>query len=217
MIKNKTFIIIFLIILSAMNLSAKKQGWLNNSLSLGFAKNLKLKASQESRFSKITYFGDNILKNFMIGLGFKVPLNFNAGLSYKLENEIKSGTISDEDRYIIDSGWKYKIVNNLSMDSRLRIESRNYREANFADHWRYRLRLRFKFKIEINENLSFNPFIGSEPFADSKSKEVNRNRFYLGTDVKVSKNIKFVVNYMRQDTKGKDPINALNTGIDLNF
>ncbi len=217
MLKDKIFAVIFFILFTVMNLSAKEQGWLNNSLSLKIIENLKLKASQESRFPKVTYFGNRVLNNIVIGLGFKLPLNFNAGLSYKLENEIKSSTISDENRYIFDTGWKWKIAGELSMDNRLRIESRNYRESEFKDHWRYRFRLRFKFKIEINEDLAFIPFIGSEPFADSISREVYRNRFYLGTEVSVSKNVKFIANYMRQDTKGKDPVDALNSGIDLSF
>ncbi len=208
---------ITLVFLPATGAVAKDQGWINNSLSLGVTKKLTLKITQESRYAEAIYFGNPFFQNIQLGPVYKLPADFYVALLYKREIEEKSSLTSHENRVTYEGGWKRGVTDDLKFDARVRLESRDFEERVLEDHIRYRVRFRFTYRLETDK-LKLAPFIATEPFGDDKGSTddfVNRNRFYVGTGVPVSERVTLVVNYMRQDTKNKETIHALNTGIEL--
>ncbi len=46
---------------------------------------------------------------------------------------------------------------------------------------------------------------------------LNRNRFSLGTAIPVAPGADLVIGYIRQDTRGSESLDILNTGVELSF
>lgn len=219
MIKFKNILIVPLLLLFCTSLSdlliADVQGWINNSLSIKMNSNSSLKFSNEIRCHEITYMNP-YFNNWVIGLGLNLPKNFSFGLSYKRENEEKSDFILAENRLYIDAGWKKKLSKSFDFDCRFRTEVRRFEKGMAENHLRFRFRVRLKTKVNIG-SFRFKPFISTELWGDTKVDEVNRNRFFFGANFPLSEGFEFLVSYMRQDTRNKEVIHALNTGVELKF
>jgi hypothetical protein len=208
-------LITLLVLLSSALFADDGQAWLNNSVTFKIDSHLSLKLTQEARYNEVMYM-DSYLHNWQGGFVYKLPKNFYAAFLYKREHTEKSDFTLAENRFTLESGWKTKVDKDLDFDCRFRTEIRRYDENLSENHLRFRLRVRLKGKINIG-SLQLKPFIATEPFADTINDSIFRNRFYLGTTFPVSKKVEFVVNYIRQDTKDKDTIHILNSGIDLKF
>ncbi len=212
-------LVVALFLLAAAAAEAKNQGWVNNSITLGVTDHIGVKFSRESRFGKTSDLGQPILKNLQIGVAVTLPAGLKAGFAYKRESEEKSSFVSSENRYVGEASFGKKVFNVLRPDVRVRFEQRTYEQAGLEEHLRYRLRLRIKGDIQISK-LALSPFIATELFGDTKRTTedfLNRNRFFIGTEIPVHKSVKLVINYIRQDTIDKESINILNTGVDLKF
>lgn len=211
----------FLLILSSAFLSlnaplrADDQGWNNNSVSFTLAHHLSLKLSNEVRHRELTFMNP-YLKNWQGGFSVILPANFTAAVFYKRENSQNTDFLLAENRYTLEAGWKTELFPEWVLDLRFRTEIRRYDQELAADHLRFRFRVRLKTKLTIG-SLKMTPFIASEPFCDTLADTINRHRFYLGTNVTLSKNVELVANYIRQDTKGKEALHIFNTGIELKF
>lgn len=209
--------LIFLSVFLSWNvlLSADEQGWNNNSAGFTLARNLSLKLSNEVRNRELTFMNP-YLKNWQGGIGVKLPANFTAAIYYKRENSEKNDFLLAENRYTLEAGWKTELFPDWELDLRFRTEIRHYDQDLAADHLRFRFRVRLKTRLTIG-SLKWTPFIASEPFSDTLDDTVNRHRFYLGTNVILSRNVELVAGYIRQDTKGKEVVHIFNTGIELKF
>lgn len=196
-------------------LHADEQGWINNGAGFTLSQNLSLKLSNEVRSRELTFINP-YLKNWQGGFSLKLPANFSAALLYKRENTEKTDFLLAENRFTLEAGWKTKISPAWDLDLRFRTEVRRFEKDLAANHMRFRFRVRLKTKIKIG-SLELAPFIATEPFGDTLVDRINRNRFYLGTYVILSRNVELVANYIRQDTKDKDVIHVFNTGIQLKF
>jgi hypothetical protein len=194
---------------------ADEQGWNNNSLTVALTSRWSLKLTNEIRANELTLL-DPFLKNFQGGLVYKLPGNFYAAALYKRENTKKTEFNLAENRLTFEGGWKTALGKTWDMDMRVRVEVRRFDLGLSQNHMRYRFRVRLRTKLKIG-GIEFRPFLATEPFADSIQNRIFRNRFYIGSSIPLSKNASITINYIRQDTKNKQTLHILNTGVDLKF
>ena len=212
-----TFILCFLLILfySALSLRADEQGWINNSLAFKINQKFSFTLIQETRCNEITYL-DPYLINVRAMLTYKLPENFHAAIYYRRQEAEKKDVIIHENRYIIESGWKTTMIKETTLDIRLQGEIRRYIETPDSNCFRLRMRFQLKTKMSIG-SLNINPFIATEPFWIVDEGGYERNRFYIGAEFLLNKNVAFVLNYIREDKKNTEAIHILNSGFKLNF
>ena len=206
---------LLLITWAGSNLHADEQGWLNHSASFKISPKFSLKLYQEIRCHEVTYM-DPYLKNWMGGMAYHLPKNFYIAALYKRESVKKTQFSFAENRYTLETGWKTDLMQDLDFDCRFRIEIRRFNLKAVENHTRFRFRARLKTRLSLG-SLVIKPFIATEPFADTLSNEIVRNRFYLGTILTFSEKVELIINYIRQDTKGTEVIHILNSGFDLKF
>jgi len=208
-------IVILILTLGTPTFANDAQGWINNSLSLKIDDTFSLKFGNEIRHHQVT-FKDGFLYNWQGGIAVNLSKKLYLAVSYKREDTQKSSFLLHENRYVFEGGWKTKLGKKFDFDCRFLAEIRSFEADGEENHLRFRLRLRLKTNITLGQ-LQFNPFIAIEPFADTKDDEINRYRFYVGTVFPLSKNVGWVVNYIRQGTRDKETIDILNTGLDIKF
>jgi hypothetical protein len=200
---------------SVSALPAEDQGWINNSLTLTLNSKVSLKFTNEIRTREIT-FADPVLHNWQGGVLRSLSNRTYVGVFFKRETTDKGTFTLRENRLTLEAGWKLPLTRKSRFDVRFRTEIRGFRDDRAENHLRFRLRLRFVTRAELGK-IVLKPFIATEPFADTLVDKINRNRFYLGVMVPLTANVEWVVNYIRQDTSGKDPLHVLNTGVELKF
>ena len=206
---------LFLFLISGLILLCEDQGWINNEISFNVNKNWDFALSNEGRYEEITY-QNPYLKNWQAGVIFRLPHDLYLGFRYKRETTDEILFILPENRFTLETGWKKNLNENLAFDLRFKAEIREYEKDLADDHLRLRFRIRFTTAFNIG-NLTFKPFIATEPFGDTLSNTIFRNRFYLGTAIVLSDKIDLIINYIRQDTKDQEPIHILNTGFDIDI
>lgn len=211
----KTAAIAFLVLIPWANLPADDQGWINNSLTLSVDNKVSIKFTNEIRTQEIT-FADGFLHNWQGGVVLKASPRVYVAALYKRETTDRGTYNLQENRFTLETGWKSALTPRTSFDVRFRTEIRGFEDDRADNHLRFRLRLRFSTRVRLGK-LILKPFIATEPFADTIADKINRNRFYLGTAIPLSAHVVWVVNYIRQDTSGKDPLHILNTGIEMKF
>ncbi len=204
-----------LLILLHFSLQADEQGWFNNTVSVKVSKEITLKITQETRNNELTM-TDSYLQNWSGGLSWAVNAKFYFAAAYHRETTKKSAYNLQENRYILEAGWKTSLAKNWNLDARLRSEIRIYEDDLAEDHLRLRLRLRLVHTMTI-ASLTIKPFLAVEPFANMKEGEINSNRVYAGITIPLSKQLAMNINYIRQDTKDKDTLHILSSGFDLKF
>lgn len=204
---------IFLFFISGLILTCEDQGWINNEISFNVNKNWDFALSNEGRYEEITY--QNLyLKNWQAGVIYTLPGHLYLGFRYKRETTDEILFLLAENRFTLESGWKKDLNENVEFDLRFKAEIREFEKEFSNDHLRLRFRVRFTTSFNIG-NLHLKPFIATEPFGDTVSNTIFRNRFYLGTAIVLSDKIDLIINYIRQDTKDQEPIHILNTGFDI--
>lgn len=212
-----TIIVWFLLILfsGSLSLRADEQGWINNSLAFKINQKFSLAFIQETRCNEIAYL-DPYLINLRAMLSYKLPENFQVAIYYRRQEAEKKDMVIHENRYIIESGWKTTVIEETAFNIRLQGEIRRYVETPDSNCFRLRIRFQLKTKITIG-NLNINPFIATEPFWVVNRGGYERNRFYLGAEFPLNKNVIFVLNYIREDRKNIESIHVLNSGFKINI
>jgi hypothetical protein len=209
------YFLLFWLVFSRIPGHAENQSWLNNSLRISLKPKTVLLFTHEIRNQEFT-FTDHYLSNVQGGLECGLSDNTYIAFLYKRENTKKTDHMLNENRFTLESGWKTKLNPKINFDLRFRAEGRTYEQGGAANHLRLRLRLRLTTQVEIG-NFTIKPFIATEPFGDTLSKTVHQNRFYLGATFPLGQHSTFTLNYLRQDTKHREPIHILNAGFQLKF
>jgi hypothetical protein len=209
------FFLVLSILFSSHTLQAEGQGWLNNTLNLTINNNFYLILKSQIRTHDIS-FQDSFLYFLEGGIGYKLPKNFFIAANYRRQTT-KSGLRQvNENRYILDAGWKTNLNKTFSFDWRFRSEIRTFEQDADVNHSRFRLYGRLTAKVKIGE-LNLKPFIAEEPFWDTKYDALSQNRLYLGTIIPLNEKVEFVLSYLRQDLKNKDTNHIIYTGFNLKF
>ena len=171
--------------------------------------------SNEGRYHEITY-QNAYLKNWQAGLLYTLPRDIYLCFRYKRETSDEILFILSENRFTMETGWKKNLTGSVKLDLRFKAEIREFEKDLADDHLRLRFRIRFMTAFNIG-TLHLKPFIATEPFGDTLSNTVFRNRFYLGTAIVLSDKIDLIINYIRQDTKDRETIHILNTGFNIDI
>jgi hypothetical protein len=209
------FVLLFWLVISRMPANAENQSWLNNSLRISLKSKLILIFTHEFRNQEFTFM-NHYLANVQGGLEYGISENTYIAFLYKRENTKKTDYLLNENRYTLETGWKTKLGPDVNFDLRFRTEGRTYEHERADNHFRLRLRLRLTTEVELGD-FTIKPFIATEPFGDTLTKTIHQNRFYLGAAFPLGQHSTFVLYYLRQDTKAKEPIHILNAGFQLKF
>ena len=194
---------------------AEGQGWFNNSLNMTINNKFSLMLKSQIRTHDIS-FQDPFVYILEGGVGYKLPKNFYLATFYRRQTSKTADHQINENRYALDAGWKTKLNKVFSFDWRFRTEIRRFEQNSDVNHFRFRPYLRLTATVKLGE-LKLKPFIAEEPLWDTKIDDFSQNRFYLGTAILLSEKVEFVLSYLRQDLKTKEPNHILYTGFNLRF
>lgn len=212
-IKRILCVIFFFLAASGLLVYSENQSWLTNSLRITLEPKLKLIFTHEFRNKELTFMSP-YLANIQGGLEYSLSERTYIALLYKRENTNKTDSILNENRYTLEAGWKRELGPKVNFDLRFRTEGRVYEDGRAHNHFRLRLRLRFAAQVEF-KNFTIKPFIAIEPFGDTLTNTINKNRLYIGASFPLGQHSTFILNYIRQDTKNRKPIHILNAGFHL--
>jgi hypothetical protein len=208
------FVVIFILLMSE-KIQAEGQGWFSNSLNLTINNEFSLILKSQIRSHNIS-FQDPFVYFLEGGAGYKLSTNFYLATYYRRQTAESEDHLVNENRYILETGWKKKLNRSFSFDWRFRTERRSFEHNEDVNHFRFRLYIRFTTNIKLG-TLKLKPFVAEEPFWDTKIDDFSQNRFYLGTVVPLSEKVEYVLSYLRQDLKNKKPNHILYTGFNLRF
>jgi hypothetical protein len=206
---------VLLFFVSSTALLAEGQGWFNNSLSLTIDENFYMMVKSQIRSHDIS-FQDPFVYILEGSLGYKLPKSFFIAANYRRQTSRSKDHQVNENRYFLDVGWKTKLNKTFGFDWRVRTEIRQFEQQSDVNHFRFRLYVRLTANIKI-AGLNMKPFIAEEPFWDTKYDAFSQNRIYLGSIVPLGEKLEFVLSYLRQDLKYKEPNHILYTGFNLKF
>lgn len=221
MAKNRSFhlvsavALVLLFLICGHYLLAEGQGWLNNSLNLAVDNEFSLIIKSQIRAHNTT-FQDPFLYFLEGGIGYKLPKNFFLNALYRRQTSKSADRQVNENRYVLETGWKTNLNKTFGFDWRFRWEIRRFEQDANVNHLCFRLYTRLTAKIKIGE-LNLKPFIADEPFYDTKYDAFSQNRFYLGSTFPLGDKVEYVLSYLRQDLKGKDTNHIIYTGFNLRF
>ena len=206
-----------LIFFSIYNLgfSDTSQAWLKNSITFTLSSKWDLLVSHEIRNLDVSFFNP-YYKNIAGGFVFHFPKNFYVSAVYKRVRVEIQDVIYNENRFVLEAGWKTKISEKLDFDIRFRTEIREFEEEYPEDHIRYRLQLRLKTELHIGK-LRLEPFIANETLGKAKIYTAQKNRLYLGTMIPMGEHVTFVISYMWLAIKDAESIHILYSGFKLKF
>ena len=195
--------------------SAEEQGWLIVKLGYGLGRSANAEFEHEVRSRAISYSG-TFLRNVAFGVKWKLPRGFSFAPRYKRESEEKPSGTEHENRFYLDGGWDHMFSDPWKLGLRARLARRLFDAPATKDRWRLRLRAQVSSKIEV-AGRTLEPFAWSEVFGETDVDEFNRVRSSVGIAAPLGDRSKFSLGYLRQDTRGKDSIHALSTGLSFAF
>ena len=134
------------------------------------------------------------------GFVYSLNKNLDLGVNYRQVYEKKKGEFKDENRPHINGTLKFDL-SGFKLEDRNRLE---YRHFNYQeDSWRYRNKFTLKFPWKFTK-LEIQPYLADEIFVDLNEGIFNRNRFYSGLGLSLTKNIKAEIYYLLQSTKSSN-------------
>lgn len=190
------------------------QAWFKNTATFSLSPKWSLKVTQETRNLDITY-SNPYLKNISGGFVYRLPKNFYFSAVYKREHVEIQDIVYNENRIILEPGWKTKLSHILDLDIYFRTEIREFEEEYPEDHVRFRLRLRLKTSLNIGK-LELKPFIADETFGKA-IYTIQKNRFYVGTSIPFGEHVELSLGYILLSARDVEPIHILYSGFQLNF
>lgn len=190
------------------------QYWNSESISWKINNDWKLNLTEEFRFGDDS--GNFYYQHSDLGLTYSGLAEWlDTGFNYQQIFEEKESSWKYENRLCLNTAVKFNL-GDCKLCNRSRFEYRN-REA--ADNfWRYRNKLIIEFPLK-STRFEVQPYLADEIFVDFDKKQLNKNRLYAGFSMKLSKNLKGEIFYLRQSTKSSKwtDCNVLGTGLKLVF
>jgi hypothetical protein len=147
---------------------------------------------------------------------YRFPKNFYFSTVYKREHVEFQDLIYNENRIILEAGWKPKFSPKLDFDIYFRTEIREFEEDLPEDHVRFRFRLMLKTMLNIGK-LKLKPFIANETFGKKKIYTVQKNRFYVGTKIPLGEHVEFALSYIWLAARDLESVHILYSGFELKF
>lgn len=160
--------------------------------------NEKAKIALEEEFR----WGDNAsefyYQHYDIGFFYNLKKYLNIGGGYRHVYDLKNGKFKLENRPYLTATLLWNL-RDFKFDDRNRMEYRHFDYQ--TDTWRYRNKLTVKLPWKFTR-MEIQPYLSDEIFAGFGTiNEFNRNRFYSGLSINLTKNMKAEIYYMAQSTK----------------
>jgi len=198
--KRQVFLFLGLILLSTVKIYAYDDGdfqiWHTEAQETAINKNLKVTLEEEFRF------GDNsnefYYHHYDGGLVYALNKNLDIGLNFRRVYEKVRGKLRIENRPHINITPKWEMFG-LKFEDRSRFQYRNFDYQE--EYWQYRNKLTLKSPWKFTK-MEIQPYLADEVFVVLNDGELNRNRYYAGFGIKLTKNIKAEVYYLLQRSKG---------------
>lgn len=219
---NRAYKILFLILItifSAKSCFATDDGdfqyWNTESISTKLNDSWAVKLEEEFRLGDDggnVYYQHSDLGFTYSGLEDWLSVGFN----YRQVFEKKSGEWKQEERPYLNTTVKWRWFD-YSLSNRVRFEYREIEDSE--DYWRYRNKFAIKLPLKLTK-LEIQPYIADETFYDFNRDELNRNRLYLGCNLKLLDGLKGEIFYLWQTSESNDEwadIYALGTKLKLSF
>ena len=188
--KRNLYLILFVsIFLLSGSVSGNWQYWSHYEIVSSVDENLDFKVKPEFRFDE--NFSNHYYTHFDIGFDWAAAKWFIFSPYYRHVNEKRDDVHQIEYRPHLNATFKLRALSFLNISDRSRMEFRIKEEETSL---RYRNKLSLKTpKFSMYE---FQPYIADEFFYDFESNELNKNRLYAGTDLKIIKNLKVGLCYI---------------------
>jgi len=193
------------------------QYWNVTDVSVGINKDWKFTFQEELRFGesgKRLYYQHYEPGLTYSGLAKWIDLGFNYRQVFERNSK---GKWKREDQPNLNITLKGKLFG-LDVSDRSRIEYRVLEDRK--DVWRYRNKVTVKLPFELTE-LKLQPYIADEIFIPLNDDNVNKNRFYAGVSLKLTKNLKGEVYYLWESSRASSgnwtDINVLGTALKFSF
>ena len=215
---KKSVLLLFLLLLllaGGQPLRGDGQAWITNSLEFKGLSRFAISFQHEKRYNEIIV-ADPYLSNIEAKLSLKILKRTTVAFGYRREGRLNAEVVISENRVFGDIAQVVFKGGQSEWDLRLRCEYRNFEEGAGKDHWRFRLRLRWRTRAKIG-TLVLKPFMALEFFGDTKADDLNRYRGYIGVAVPLGSHATWILNYIRQGTRDKEPVDVLGTGFKLVF
>ena len=121
-----------------------------------------------------------------------------------------------EHRGVVELTPRYPLPAKLLLSNRNRVD---LRWVNDVFSWRYRNRLTLEREWRVRERLALTPYGSGELYYDSRFDVWNRNRYALGLQTTLTRNIMIDVYFMRQNDSRSNPphVNAIGAALNLFF
>jgi hypothetical protein len=191
----------------------KDQNWTGNTVKLRVGKSLQVWCTQEIRSNDVTAYNDIFAKYIEFTLRHGPNKTFYWALRYRHQWNEKKNISIGEDRWVFEAGAKARAYPWLTLDMRLRFDGKNFDKAGVEDYAWYRLRLRSTVHTHI-KRLRISPFLAMEPFGNTPTKNepfINRHRLYAGSGIPIGNHFVLVMDYIRQDLRGRETEHILRT------
>jgi hypothetical protein len=170
------------------------QSWNDIQLTVPISKNFDFQTKGTFRFGKnITRLNDG---RYQVGIVWKPTKSFSISPFYWFIRARNSrGVFNNEHRLSLAATYKFPIKS-FGLTHRSIVERRLRQPANT---WRYRPSLTFDKDIPKSIIPGAKFFFGDEIFYDSGLKKFSRNRFSIGINKVINKNLGVDIYYMRQN------------------
>ncbi|MCU0651433.1 MAG: DUF2490 domain-containing protein [Candidatus Omnitrophica bacterium] len=199
MIGLRSRFLLFFFFLSVATLYAYDDGdfqiWHTEAQEMEINQKWKVAANQEFRWgddaSELYY------QHYELGLVYALNKNLDLGLNYRqiLERDSKK-KFRQENMPNIYGTLKWSLFG-FKFDDRNRLEYRNFETKNAI--WRYRNKFNVKLPWKFTR-FEIQPYLADEIFINFNSTGFNRNRFYSGFGISLTKNLKGEIYYLLQST-----------------
>jgi hypothetical protein len=192
------------------------QYWSTGDFSFDINKDWKFTFQEEFRLGESG--GHLYYQHSEAGFTYKSLADWiDLGFGYRQVFEKDSkGQWKQENQPNINVTLKGKLLG-LDVSDRSRIEYRDLEDRK--DVWRYRNKVAVKLPFELTE-LKLQPYIADEIFIPLNDDNVDKNRFYAGVSLKLTKNLKSDIYYMWQSSRGAGnwtDINVVGTALKFSF
>lgn len=167
------------------------QYWNTTTTEVKLGNKTKFKFEEEFRFQEPDF--KFYYHHSDLGLSYKFYEWLDLGLNYRQIYE-KKNVWEEERRPHLNANLKWQLAN-FKFENRHRVE---YRAKEQNSSWRYRNRLAVKFPSLLYK---VNSYIADEIFYGFDTNSLTRNRLYLGSELKLGKNLGIDIFYLLQSNK----------------
>jgi hypothetical protein len=171
------------------------QVWHTEGQETKINKDLKLTLEEEFRFADNA--NEFFYHHYDAGLVYALNKHLDIGLNFRRVYERVRGKFRVENRPHINITPKWELFG-MKFEDRSRFQYRNFDYQE--EYWQYRNKFTVKFPWKFTR-LEIQPYLADEIFVTLNDGEVNRNRYYAGLGMKLTKNLKAEFYYLLQRGK----------------